>query len=224
MIRCGFLVGVGLALPFPGSVMAGVDEAVDAFVKGQVAKQQIPGLALAVVRDGQVVFARGYGLANVEMGVAATPDTVFELASVSKQFTASAVMLLVGDGKIKVDDPIGDHLHGLPKSWAGITIRHLLGQTSGLKDYLAVPGLSLRDDYDDAALIKLVAEDPLDFPPGTHWAYSNTNYALLGMTVARVSGRSLAVFLARADLRAVRDDVDPDQRHPGDHSPPRLRL
>ncbi len=169
---------------------------VEDYVKEQVARRHIPGLSLAVVRGGEVVLARGYGMANVELSVPATPETVYELASVSKPFTASAVMMLVEEGKLALDDPITDHLPGLPKAWEGITVRNLLNHTSGIKDYLNTEHLSFRKDYTNDEIIKTVADLPLDFPPGRKWAYSNTNYALLGMVIEYASGKSLAEFLA----------------------------
>ncbi|WP_435017880.1 serine hydrolase domain-containing protein [Tundrisphaera sp. TA3] len=183
-----------LALPWAAPASAGVADDADAYVKGEVAKRLIPGLAVAVVHRGEVVLARGYGMANLEWSAPATPDTVFGLASVSKQFTATAIMLLARDGELSVDDPIAGKLDGLPKAWAGITVRHLLGHTSGIKEYLRAKNLSLRQDYAEADLIRMVADEPLEFPPGTRWAYSNTNYVLLGMIVAKAGETSLAAF------------------------------
>ena len=111
-------------------------DAVDSYVESQVASRHLPGLSRGVVRDGKVVFARGYGMANLELSVPATPETVYELASVSKQFTATAVMMLVEEGKLKLDDPITRHLPQAPKAWQGVTVRNLLNHTSGIKDYL----------------------------------------------------------------------------------------
>ncbi len=170
-------------------------DGVDALIRAAMERRHVPGLAVAVVRDGKVVLSRGYGLASVELAVPATPATVFELASVSKQFTASAVMLLVEDGKLGLGDKVVDRLPGLPAAWKEVRIRHLLEHTSGIADYLGSPGLSLRDDHDAPALIGLVAPRPLGFEPGSAWEYSNTNYLLLGLIVERASGQQLGQFL-----------------------------
>ncbi len=182
-----------LLIPGLSPARAGADD-LDLYLRDQMARRHIPGLSLAVVREGKVALARGYGLASVELAVPATPSTVFELASVSKQFTATAIMLLVEDGKLGLDDRIVDRLPGLPPLWAGITVRHLLNHTSGIPDYLRPP-LSLRDDHSGGDLIALVAGKPLEFPPGEGWAYSNTNYLLLGLIVERASGQAFPRFL-----------------------------
>src|SRR5215470_19198605 len=105
-------------------------DAIDDYIRGQMKARRIPGLALAVVRDGTVVKLQGYGVANLEHDVPVTPDTIFELASVTKQFTASAIMTLVEDGRLKLDDSITAHLVGCPETWKPITVRHLLTHTS----------------------------------------------------------------------------------------------
>src|SRR5258706_14723179 len=97
----------------------------------ELARRQIPGGALAVIRGGQVVKLRGYGLANVELGVPAAADSIFELASVTKQFTATAIMLLVEEGRVDLEDPITRFLSGAPEKWSAIRVRHLLTHTAG---------------------------------------------------------------------------------------------
>jgi CubicO group peptidase (beta-lactamase class C family) len=171
-------------------------DAVDSYLRSQVASRHLPGLSVGVVRDGKLVFARGYGMANLELSVPATPETVYEVASVSKQFTATAVMMLVEEGRVKLDDPIGQHLRQVPTAWQGVTVRNLLNHTSGIKDYLNTKDLSFRNDYSDDELVGRVAGLAVDFAPGETWAYSNTNYLLLGMLIEKASGRRLADFLA----------------------------
>ena len=166
-------------------------------VHQKMLQQHIPGLSPAVVRDGKVIKATGYGLANVELNVAATADTVYEIGSVTKQFTATAVMMLVEEGRIGLDDRIPKYLPGLPEAWKEITVRQLLTHTSGIKNYTAVPGFmkvtlapATREE-----VIKTVAALPLDFPSGDKWAYSNTGYFLLGMILEKASGKSYAALL-----------------------------
>jgi D-alanyl-D-alanine carboxypeptidase len=170
---------------------------VDAFIRGRMASDHVPGVSVAVVRNGKVVLARGYGLANVELAVPATPDTVYQLASVTKQFTATAVMMLVEAGKIGLDDKITKYLDGLPTAWGDVRIRQLLSHTSGIKSYTSVPDFfkTARKDYAKEEILKLVADAPLDFPPGERWSYSNTGYFLLGMLIEKVTGKAYGAFL-----------------------------
>lgn len=120
------LVAVAMTLPAFGQA-----DKIDAYVRSEMRTQKIPGLALAIVRNGEIVKAQGYGLANVELGVPVKPETIFQSGSVGKQFTATLVMMLVEEGKLRLDDPIGNYLPGSPKSWRGITLRHLLSHTGG---------------------------------------------------------------------------------------------
>jgi D-alanyl-D-alanine carboxypeptidase len=170
---------------------------VDAYVKAQMEKMRIPGLSLAVLREGKVVLSKGYGFANLEHSVPATPDTVYELGSITKQFTASAVMLLVEEGKLGLDDPISKHLSDLPASWSEVTVRHLLTHTSGIKSYTGLPSFQEngRKDYTHQELIKLVADLPIEFQPGEKWAYNNTGYFLLGMLIEKVTAKSYGDYL-----------------------------
>ena len=114
------------------AVTAAQADPVDDYVEGQMKAFKLPGLALAVVKDGHVIKARGYGLANVARKTPVTPDTVLKIGSVSKQFIATGIMLLVRDGRLNLDDPISRHLDGTPPSWSGITVRHLLTHTAGV--------------------------------------------------------------------------------------------
>src|SRR5262249_1304649 len=150
-------------------------------------RQRIPGLSVAVVRNGEVIKAQGYGLANVELQVPATKDTIYSSGSVGKQFTATAVMQLVEDGKIGLDDKISKYLDGTPEAWKDVTVRHLLTHTSGVKDI--TNHLNWRKDYTDPELLKEAAQFPLDFPPGENWRYSNTGYVLLGILIKKASGK-----------------------------------
>lgn len=169
---------------FAGPVRA---DALDDAIRREMQRRQVPGLAVVVVKDGKIVRERGYGLANVEHGVPATPDTVFQSASTGKTFTAALVLLLERDGRLKLDDPISRHLENTPPAWAGITIRHLLTHTSGLGD--PYTRIDLRKDYTDEELIALEASMPLLFAPGERFAYSNAGYHLLGFICKRAGGK-----------------------------------
>ena len=156
----------------------------------------VPGASVIVIRDGRVVVRRAYGMADLERGTPATPETDYRLASVSKQFTAMAVMLLTRDGKLRYDQPIRDFLAELPPAAQGVTVRHLLNHTSGLWDYEALIPASRTEQLSDDDVLALVAsKDSLSTPPGTAYCYSNSGYVLLGMIVARVSGMSYPEFL-----------------------------
>jgi D-alanyl-D-alanine carboxypeptidase len=159
--------------------------------------QHIPGLSIAVVKSGQVVKAKGYGFGNIEMGIPASPETVYRLASLTKQFTASAIMLLVQDGRIGLDDKISRYLTPSPSAWADITVRELLTHTSGLKDYINELHMGTPNKASEEALVKAVGEVNLKFKPGSSEFYSNTNYLVLGLIVKNVSGQSYDQFLTK---------------------------
>lgn len=161
---------------------------VDGVVRAEMARQHIPGLAVAVVKDGSPVLVKGYGLANVEHDVPVTPETMFESGSLGKQFTAAAVMLQVEAGRLSLDEPINTFFRGAPVGWRTITLRHLLTHTSGIPDY-TVGTFDYRRDYDEDALVREAMELKLEFPAGTRRNYSNTGYVLLGVIVHKVSGQ-----------------------------------
>jgi len=169
---------------------------VDDYLKAEMAKRHIPGLSVAVVQDGKVVKEQGYGLANVELSVPATVDTVYMLASISKQFTATGIMLLVRDGKVGLDDGAGKYLDGLPKTWRGVTVRQLLNQISGIPEWVPNPNKDpLLKTYTLAEITRRAAAKPLAFTPGSRFEYSNTNYNLLAGIIEKASGSPCGEFL-----------------------------
>jgi CubicO group peptidase (beta-lactamase class C family) len=168
---------------------------IDTFVQEEMARQKVPGVAVAIVHRGSVVKAQGYGMANLEHEVPVTPTTIFQSGSLGKQFTATAVMLQVEDGKLALDDPVTKFFPEAPDTWRAITIRHLLTHTSGIPDYTSGQ-VDYRKDYNDADLARLAFQLPLEFPPGSRWNYSNTGYVLLGLTVRKVSGSFYGDVLA----------------------------
>ncbi len=157
-------------------------------------KPESPGAAIAVIKDGAVVYKRGYGSANLEYNVPITPQTVFHVASVSKQFTAFAIALLASQGKLSLDDDIRKHLPEVPDFGKKITIRHLIHHTSGLRDQwtlLGMAGWRLDDVITKEHILKMVRhQKELNFDPGAENLYSNTGYTLLAVIVERVSGQS----------------------------------
>lgn len=172
---------------------AGVDASVDRFIKAQMERQKIPGISLAVVRDGKPLIVKGYGLANLEHQVAVKPETVFQSGSVGKQFTATGIMLLVEDGKIALDEKIGKYLGEIPEAWKNITVRQLLSHTGGMTDY--PQDFDFRRDYTEDELLKRAKEIPLAFQPGEKWQYSNMGYVTLGIIIGKVSGKFYGDFL-----------------------------
>jgi CubicO group peptidase (beta-lactamase class C family) len=179
---------------FLSQVFASADE-VDDHVQAEMKKQHIPGLSLAVVKNGALEKASAYGLANVELNVPVRTDTIFQIQSITKTFTASAIMLLVEEGKISVDDKITGHLSNLPESWKDVTVRHLLTHTSGIKDFINEPIMDLRRDIQPEDVIDALREKPLNFQPGEKYAYSNTGYHLLAMIIRKVTGKYWGEFL-----------------------------
>jgi CubicO group peptidase (beta-lactamase class C family) len=173
---------------------------VDDYVRREMSTQHIPGLSLAVVRNGKVVKSAGYGLASIELNVPVTRHTEFAIASMTKSITASAVMLLVQDGKLRLDDPVSRYIDSIPDSWKRITIRHLLTHTSGIKDhygdYPAFSRVKLdrRLEYNEADYLKAHFVEPLNFEPGQYGAYSGSNFALLGLIITKVTGKPYAKF------------------------------
>src|SRR6266478_1646470 len=172
---------------------AAVDE-----VFGDLTKAGSPGCALGVYRDGKIVYAKGYGLANLEENVAITPQTVFDIGSTSKQFTAASILLLEKQGKLSINDDVRKYIPELPDYGQKITILQLLNHTSGLRDYLSLMELagintdSVTTDADALALI--TRQKALNFAPGSDWLYSNTGFFLLSVIVQRVSGKTLRAF------------------------------
>ncbi|WP_394830638.1 beta-lactamase family protein [Pendulispora rubella] len=160
------------------------------------AKPDGPGASVVVIHDGRIAFSRAYGLAEVQTHTAATVETNYRLASLTKQFTAMAVMLLVADGKLRYDDRVVDVLPGFPDDARQVRIRHLLNHTSGIWDYEDFVPENSTVQVKDADVVRLVAQaGRMRFEPGTQVRYSNSGYAVLARVVEQVSGKSFAVFL-----------------------------
>jgi D-alanyl-D-alanine carboxypeptidase len=169
---------------------------IDAYLRS-VCPAQEPGAAVIVVDDGEVVLREGYGLANVELGVPITPDMVFRIGSVTKQFTAVAALLLVQEGKLALDDEITKYLPDYPTHGRKITVEHLLTHTSGIKSYTGMPEWlgKRREDLTLEQLIGLFKDQPMDFAPGEKWLYNNSGYVLLGAVLEKASGQSYEELL-----------------------------
>jgi D-alanyl-D-alanine carboxypeptidase len=168
---------------------------IDDYIKDEMAKRRIPGVALMVIQDGKEVKAETYGVGNLELNVPVRQETVFEVGSITKQFTTAGILLLQQDGKLSVEDKISRHLKHVPDSWTNITVRHLMSHTSGLKSYTGLDGFELRRHLTQEQFIKLIGTQPLEFQPGDSWKYCNTGFNLLGFIIENVSGKGYWQFM-----------------------------
>jgi len=184
----------GLDPERPLAVEVDVSQRVDEYVRAEMAKAHIPGLALAVIRNGTIVKAEGYGLANVDLKLPVTPDTIFQSGSMGKQFTAVAIMMLVEERRIDLDDRLTKYFPEAP-SWNPIKVRNLLNHTSGLTEYLLNDRVDIHKNYTPDQLLTIIELFPLEFRPGENCAYRNTNYALLGYIIEKVTGRPWNAFV-----------------------------
>ncbi len=184
-----FLFGIRTALAQSPATTAAVTE----YVKVEMQRQHIPGLSLLVVKAGTIVRAEGFGLANIELQVPVQPATIFQSGSVGKQFTATAVMMLVEEGKVGLDDPLTKYFADAPAAWKEVTVRELLSHTAGFGDYPKT--FDMRKDWTEDEELKLIESIPLNYPPGTKWEYSNFGYVTLGILIHRVTGEFYGDFL-----------------------------
>jgi D-alanyl-D-alanine carboxypeptidase len=189
------ILGVGASLMLLFHASSSCADPIDNYIRAEMANQRLPGVALAVIRDGHPVKVKTYGLANVELNVPVTPDTEFRIASVSKQIIAIGVMLLVSDGKMKFTDSICQYLEDCPESWRGITIRHVLTHTSGLMS--DAPGYNRFEinGTDSADSIRKAYAVPVATKPGEKWAYSNLGYAILTVAIQVAAAEPWAEFI-----------------------------
>jgi D-alanyl-D-alanine carboxypeptidase len=165
----------------------------DEFIRAEMQRQRIPGASVAVLKDGKVVKIAGYGVADRKTGAAATPDTVYKVGSISKQFIATGIMLLAREGRLRIDDPISKYLDGTPATWSGITIRHLLTHTSGIqREAPAFDPWKVQPDID---VVRSAYTLPLRFPTGSKWEYCNTGYFALAEIITRLSGTPWTDYL-----------------------------
>ncbi len=170
-----------------------VSDDVASYVRAEMQRQHIPGVALLVSRSGKIVQAQGFGLANVELQVPVKPETVFQSGSVGKQFTATGVMMLVEEDKVGLDDPLTKYFADAPASWKEVTVRELLSHTAGFGDY--PEKFDFRKDWTEEELLKMVEGIPLAYPPGTKWEYSNLGFLTLGILIHRITGEFYGDFL-----------------------------
>lgn len=197
LLRFQKLPAVLLLLIFISTAFA--DEKSDAADKlfAQWARPDTPGCALAVIRDGKIIYKKGYGSADLEHSIPISPDSVFYIGSVSKQFVAMSVAMLAKEGRLSLDDEVRRFIPELADYGIPLTIRHLIHHTSGLRDYLALLDIAGFDfgTFHEEDVIELIArQKELNFKPGAEYLYSNSGYFLLGIIVKRVSGKTLREF------------------------------
>ena len=188
---------VCLSLAEPPSDAA-ISAAADKLAAETLSKAGAAGLSVAVARNGKVILSKGYGLAEIEHDAKADGDSLFRIGSITKQFTAAAIMRLVEQGKVGLDDPITKYLPSYNTQGRTITVRHLLTHTSGIKSYTEIKRIMVEEpehEFKHQELIDMVQNEPLAFEPGTKWVYCNTGYYLLGMIVEQVSGKSYCEYL-----------------------------
>jgi D-alanyl-D-alanine carboxypeptidase len=191
---------LGLTLAVANSACG---DAADDYLKAQMASHQIPGVALIVIQNGKPIKTAAYGEANLELRVSVRPETVFEIGSITKQFTAAGILLLAQDGKLSIDAKVTDYLKSAPQSWTNITLRHLLTHTSGLKNYTVLDGFELSRHLTQEQFIKAIAAQPRDFAPGESWKYCNTGFNLLGFVIENVSGKNYWDFMSERVFRPL---------------------
>ena len=174
-----------------------IKKQINTYIQAEMKAEQIPGLTYAVVSNEKIIDSGAYGLANVELNTPVTSHSLFSIGSIGKTFTATAIMLLQKDGKLSIDDPIDKYLDSIPDSWKEIKIKNLLSHTSGIKDYAHdFPGYPFiekdrKQEITEAQFIRMATNLPLNFQPGERWAYSNSNFVLLGFIIHKVSGKPL---------------------------------
>jgi len=215
LIQCLFVAVGGVPLismaqvnAAPAWITATTEAKIDK-VFAEYARPDSPGYVLGLMKDGELVFAKGYGQANLDDGIPITPHTAFHLASLSKQFTGAAAALLIQEGKLSLEDPVSKYIPEATKYGDGLRIKHLVYLTSGLHEYTDVPRTSgnpwmsfyyfTRDEAIRAAL----KPDALEFPPGTQWAYRNINYMLLTKIVEEISEQSFSTFMQQRVFRPL---------------------
>jgi D-alanyl-D-alanine carboxypeptidase len=193
--------------PQVSSQLNNTHELVHELVCARMDEHHIPGLSLAVLRKGKPLILQGYGLADLEHNVPATAETLYQIASNSKQFVATAIMLLAQEGKLTLDDPISTYFEDAPVIWQPITIRHLLTHTSGivrdgLADYWETPS-AMHLDYAHPEMYAIIAGRELDFVPGEKSSYSNSGYFLLGLIIEQLTGKTLNAVLVERIFRPL---------------------
>jgi CubicO group peptidase (beta-lactamase class C family) len=192
LLKLAFLILCGVFL-LSTTVSAQADP-IDSYIRAEMAKRHVPGLSLVVIKDKRIIKASNYGLANVELNVAVNERTSFEIASMSKQFTDAAMLLLVEEGKVGLDDSVTKYLDNLPETWRGITIRRLMNHTSGLRDDWDEGDPFFLTNNTNEDFLRALVNFPLKFKPGERFSYSCGPF-LIGLVIQKVTGKPYAQFM-----------------------------
>ena len=190
-------------LLFSSLLVAAQQDSIDLFIQAQMQKRKIPGLQLAIVKDGKIVKTGNFGWANLQDSIPVTDKTVFTINSITKAFTGIAIMQLAEKGKLTLSSPISKFVGGLPASWNDLTIQQLLSHTSGLPDILDEDQSGLISPLGEAASWKQVVAMPTIFKPGEKFTYNQTNYLLLGRVIDTLAGMPFTEFIRREQLEKV---------------------
>jgi CubicO group peptidase (beta-lactamase class C family) len=191
-----------LACSFGNALYAQADN-IDVFVKAEMKKRKIPGLQLAIVKNGKIIKTGNYGLANVQDSIPVSDRTVFTINSITKAFTGIAILQLVETGKLELSSPVAAYLSGLPEAWTTVTIQQLLSHISGIPDIVDEEESVLISPYGEAAAWKIVQAAPMDFIPGEKFRYNQTNYLLLGRIIDKLGAMPFAEFITKGQLQKV---------------------
>lgn len=184
-----FLVCISVLI----SSLSAAQDAVDKYIQSQMEREKVVGLTVGIIKNGEIVKVKGYGKANLEHNVATSENTVYKLASVSKQFIATAIMRMVEDRKLSLQDPVNKFFKDAPTHWSKITVRHLLNHTSGLPR--ESPAFEEMVEKPDSVLIKAAYQDTLAFPTGTRWQYCNLGYFMLADIIRQKSGQPFSTYM-----------------------------
>ncbi len=197
-----FVCSLLSAVYLEGKVFAGnVEKKVDEFLKTEIEKRHIPGASVAIVRGGKIVLTKSYGLSNVEQSIKATPDTKYQIGSTTKSFTAMAMMILVENNQISLDEKAAKYLSEMPAKYSEITVRQLLNHLSGVNRDLRQDNA---DDFSVDEFWKRLEKEPISREPALAWEYSNTGYILLGFMIERVTKKSYGEFLTERIFKPLK--------------------
>ena len=218
MLLSGVMLAVAACSHAPRQVDAALPASVDVLAAEALEAGPLAGVSVAVVRDGRTVVSKGYGLADIGRGVPATAETIYPIGSLTKQFTAAAILQLVEAGRLSLDDDLGELLPDFPTQGHHVTVRHLLNHTSGIADHTDLAGGRGEPGTTRQAVVDLIAAQRFDFAPGERFSYSNSGYLLLGLVIEKVTGGTYASYLdehvfERAGLRQT--SYCPDKPGPG---------
>ena len=178
-------------------------DSIDDYVKGAMEKSHIPGISIAIVKDGKVIRAQGYGIGTLELNTPVTPESVFRVASMSKQFCSAAAIMLRDEGKLDFEAPIKTYIPESPSSWDGVKVRHLLSHQSGIPNVTELSSFKFNQEYNEAQFLKFLKPLPLDSEPGAKYHYSNSGFTIMGFIVGRVAKVPLSQFVEENIFRPV---------------------